>query len=282
MERAIESVKNQSYKDWELLIVDDGSIDNIISFITGIIASEPRIRLLSREKTRLKGPSTCRNIGIEIGRGQFIAFLDSDDYWLPNRLENICNFIQDTQAEAVYSGAEIKRKDGLHPRFSRSLEIGESLFDFVLKNNSFIPTPSLVVKAWIAKKSKFNECLTHHEDYDFFIRVGDFCEWKYYDGMEVIVDWSESTNREINYRDCLWFFQQYKSESVDSAARKRYLLSIAGEMVSKAAPYPYLKEYLDLLKKEEFIMNGRYYLQFYFPALFKLLRQTKKNISNFW
>jgi len=81
---AIESVQSQSYGDWELLVVDDNSTDNTVEIIQALINKDPRIRLL---KNKGKGVSSARNVGLDSARGDFITFLDADDFYYPGALE---------------------------------------------------------------------------------------------------------------------------------------------------------------------------------------------------
>ncbi|MBI9042225.1 glycosyltransferase family 2 protein [Lutibacter sp.] len=82
--RSIESVLQQTYKNWELLIIDDGSTDNSVEIIEKFSAEDARIKLIKLSIN--SGPAICRNTGIEKASGSFIAFLDSDDYWDENKL----------------------------------------------------------------------------------------------------------------------------------------------------------------------------------------------------
>jgi glycosyltransferase involved in cell wall biosynthesis len=88
LEEAIESVLAQTYTDWELLLVDDGSSDGSSELARKFIAqNSARIRYLEHEDHQNLGMSASRNLGIWNARGDYIAFLDADDYWLPERLE---------------------------------------------------------------------------------------------------------------------------------------------------------------------------------------------------
>jgi glycosyltransferase involved in cell wall biosynthesis len=80
----LASVKSQSFSDWEHLLADDGSTDNSVAIIEAAMAADSRIRLLRTPHNA--GPSAARNLGIESARGRFIAFLDADDLWLPEKL----------------------------------------------------------------------------------------------------------------------------------------------------------------------------------------------------
>lgn len=82
----IKSVINQTYSNWEMLIVDDCSTDNSISIINDYCTSDNRIRLIKLEENG--GAAVARNRGIKEANGRFIAFLDSDDLWHPEKLKN--------------------------------------------------------------------------------------------------------------------------------------------------------------------------------------------------
>ncbi|VCV39361.1 glycosyltransferase family 2 protein [Escherichia coli] len=81
---SIESVISQTYENWELLITDDCSSDDTISIINTFISKDHRIKLFQNSKN--SGAAISRNLSISNARGDYIAFLDSDDIWLPNKL----------------------------------------------------------------------------------------------------------------------------------------------------------------------------------------------------
>lgn len=82
--RAIDSVRKQTHKNWELIVVDDGSTDDTAAFVSKQYGSDPRIRYIHQTNA---GVSAARNTGINAARGNFVAFLDSDDVWKPWKLE---------------------------------------------------------------------------------------------------------------------------------------------------------------------------------------------------
>ena len=84
---AIRSVQNQTFPDWELLVIDDGSTDDSARIVTDFADRDSRIRLLKSEKSTGL-PATPRNTGISAASGRYIAFLDCDDEWLPTKLEH--------------------------------------------------------------------------------------------------------------------------------------------------------------------------------------------------
>ena len=88
----IESVINQTYENWELLVVDDCSTDNSREIVKSFKQKDSRIRLIESE-INFGGPARPRNIGIDNSQGEYIAFLDADDVWLKNKLEIQLNLL---------------------------------------------------------------------------------------------------------------------------------------------------------------------------------------------
>ena len=99
--RAIRSVLNQAYQDFELIVVDDASTDNTEPVVRGF--RDPRIRYVRHNENR--GGSAARNTGIELCQGEYIAFLDADDEWLPGKLEHQLGVFQRAASDVglIYS-----------------------------------------------------------------------------------------------------------------------------------------------------------------------------------
>ncbi len=97
----IESVLNQTYKNWEMLIVDDLSPDNSNKTIEEYTKKDGRIKLIKLEKN--SGPAVARNKAIKEAQGRYIAFLDADDLWLPNKLEIQIKFMKEKKCALSYT-----------------------------------------------------------------------------------------------------------------------------------------------------------------------------------
>jgi len=103
---AIESVFRQTYDNWELLLVDDGSWDGSSAIARGYAEEYPgRVRYLQHEGHANRGTSTSRNLGIRSGKGEYMAFLDSDDVWLPRKLEEQVFILESQPSTGMVYGA---------------------------------------------------------------------------------------------------------------------------------------------------------------------------------
>ena len=99
--KSIDSVLLQTYDNWELIIIDDCSPDESNKIIKEYLSKDSRIKFVKLEKN--SGAAVARNKGIEIAKGRFIAFLDSDDLWLPEKLEKQISFMKDNNLAFTYS-----------------------------------------------------------------------------------------------------------------------------------------------------------------------------------
>src|SRR5258708_32365492 len=107
---AIESVRRQSFPYFELLVVDGGSRDETCDVVREIIRREPRVRLIKNETDH--GPAHARSVGIKQAKGRYIAFLDADDYWLPEKLEIQISFMSRTSTKFCFSRYRGVSEDG--------------------------------------------------------------------------------------------------------------------------------------------------------------------------
>lgn len=110
LKQSVESVKNQTYGNWELLLVDDGSTDGTAALAEGLAAEDGRIHVFHTKGRQ--GPAVARNTALENASGEYAAFLDSDDLWLPEKLEKQLAFMQQTGADFSCTGYMRISEDG--------------------------------------------------------------------------------------------------------------------------------------------------------------------------
>ena len=101
IEESIQSVINQTYLFWELIIIDDGSKDQSVNIVEKYAKLDKRIKLVQSKKNL--GVAKARNQGTQLAKGRYIAFLDSDDIWLPDKLNHQIKFMQEKQAPMSYT-----------------------------------------------------------------------------------------------------------------------------------------------------------------------------------
>ncbi|MDE5894184.1 MAG: glycosyltransferase, partial [Acetatifactor sp.] len=113
IEETIRHVAAQTYRDWELLLVVDGSKDRSIQVIKDYqeAENESRLRIIDREEN--VGAAKARNIGLQKATGRYIAYVDADDLWMPEKLERELQFMKEKQAAFVFSGYEFADEDGI-------------------------------------------------------------------------------------------------------------------------------------------------------------------------
>lgn len=110
IELAIESVLNQTYSNFELLVINDCSKDGTAKLVEAFSAKDNRVRLISNEKN--SGVSFTRKHGLEESNGSWIAILDSDDAWAPDKLEKQIKLQKRTNADLLFTGSAFMDPDG--------------------------------------------------------------------------------------------------------------------------------------------------------------------------
>lgn len=108
---SIRSVQQQTYEQWELLIIDDASIDNTVGIIKNFMAQDSRIKLHTLPTNQ--GAGFARNIGIKAATGTYISFLDADDLWKPQKLEKQLKLMAEEHIDVCYSSYELINAEGV-------------------------------------------------------------------------------------------------------------------------------------------------------------------------
>ena len=106
IENTVQMVLQQTYQDFELILVDDCSTDNSVALLEELLEQRKDVRLRLVKKERNQGAAAARNTGLDMASGRYIAFLDADDVWLPHRLEAGLRFMEEKKAGFVFSAYE--------------------------------------------------------------------------------------------------------------------------------------------------------------------------------
>ena len=150
----------------EILVVDDGSTDDTAGFVTG---AYPEVRVLRQEN---RGVSAARNAGIRAAKGELVAFLDSDDEWLPRKLERQLQAMQESPGALLCHTNEVWIRNGrrVNP-MKKHQKFGGWIFDKALPLCVISPSSVLVDRRLFDEVGLFDESLPACEDYDLWLRV---------------------------------------------------------------------------------------------------------------
>jgi teichuronic acid biosynthesis glycosyltransferase TuaG len=163
---AINSVLAQTYRNWELLVLDDGSKDNTLRIIEEFSQKDSRIKALPNGKNM--GVSATRNRGIELASGDWIAFLDSDDMWEPEKLEKQFEIVEKEAAEFLFTGSSYVNEEG--EPYKGIFEVPEKITYKKLRNQNVISCSSVLIKKKYFENIKMEKD-EMHEDYAVWLRV---------------------------------------------------------------------------------------------------------------
>lgn len=199
----IESLREQTYVNWELLIVDDGSTDNISDFIPDNYGSDSRIRFIKRDREP-KSASTCRNIGIENATGDYVIFLDSDDL-----LESFC---LEQRAQVMINNPSLNfavfrfRYLNAEGRYiENDYNNGKDpLINFLTNKSYWNVTCPIWEKSFLIKIGGFNQNFLRYQDIEMHIRA--------------------ITTPNVNYK--IFFELQPDSIVIPSIKKPNYLFSL--------------------------------------------------------
>lgn len=286
----LKSIIAQTYTNWECIIVDDGSSDDSLLVINSFVEKDVRFRLINRRSDRNKGASTCRNIGIENSKGEFIQFLDSDDLMSENKLEQQILSIPDFN-ENIICTCKWSRFIKI-PNDSVNFEALDSYSDFddipnfleaLATSKGYFPIHAyLIKKSIINKTGLWNEYLSINDDSEFLIRL--FCNTdKIYFAPNAIAyyRWTGSENIS-NYNDY---------HKVNDAINSWRLIDILLKIRFKTQKI----NYVDIMKKGLFINVKNSFPELTFKhndffekqlaeikLIHRLKKIIKKNFSKLW
>jgi glycosyltransferase involved in cell wall biosynthesis len=285
--RCIDSVMVQSWPPDQIIVVDDKSDFSVSSFLCKHYGNT--IHVISNDRNL--GPAESRNIGARAAKGEYIAFLDSDDYWHPEKLEKqLAIFAANKDVGLVYCDQWIVGVDG-HKMESKKLLLDQRLWEHLLRGWT-APNPSTLVfkRSVFMQLGGFDPQLRSSEDHDLWMRIAQaripvaFCP-------DRLSFFSMGSPSRLSYNDGFRlnglkpFLSKWRSQIVESYGRK-YYKRFEADYVNKVA-FPLV---IDAIKKLDFlraltitwkhlIFNAPFYKQLGAGLLRKLLRNLRSNAS---
>ncbi|MDA9626947.1 glycosyltransferase [Candidatus Pelagibacter sp.] len=172
--QAIESVILQSYKNFELIIIDDYSSDSSYEIINEFKKKDSRIKVYRNLKKL--GPADTRNRAIKIARGEWISIIDSDDIFFPNKIEKQLKLVNKNK-DLIFVGSNLIFIDhkGTHLAYYKYTNNSKTLKKKVVRNKSFPPHSSYFVKKkYLLKIGGYNKRFLMAPDYDLLLRLESF------------------------------------------------------------------------------------------------------------
>lgn len=167
IKRAIDSVLDQSWSNYEIIVVDDSSTDRTSSIVEKIIQQSNQKITLIKNKINY-GVAESRNRGISAAQGTFLAFLDSDDEWYPDKLLDDQTYIVSHKVNWVFSNYDVFDENGIlkQKRIRRS---GKYNYSDIIKDGNPIGLLTVVIRRSIIGNEKFSSL--PHEDYRFWLKI---------------------------------------------------------------------------------------------------------------
>lgn len=190
--KAINSIVNQTFKDWELIVVDDGSTD-FTNLVIKEYSSSGNIKYHYQDNMER---SVARNTGISLSEGEWICFLDSDDYFLPTRLQDLHDYIISSKAGDLFYFTDIcyESSDSFYISCYRQ-PARERILDYLATYT--IGTPQVCIHKSLLRIEKFNPYLTTGEDFELWLRLSMLSVPTYIPHQPTIVA-TEHAERSVN------------------------------------------------------------------------------------
>ena len=187
---AIESVRAQAHQSFEILVIDDGSSDEICQVMAGF--GDPRIRFVQQANG---GASAARNLGLDLARGRFVAFLDSDDVFLPGHLAAMAAVLEGREKTVAYSPVRAIRGRGIIVRPPRPIGPGEAMSTYLMCDRGFVQTSGLVVPVEAGRAVRYRRDASYGDDTDFAVRL-QLAGYRFVMTQTPTVDWFDGPDPE--------------------------------------------------------------------------------------
>ena len=170
LSRSILSVKNQSFKDWELIIVDDGSTDDTNLVVSKFVENDNRIKYIYQSN---KERSAARNNGINNSKGDYVCFIDSDDLYEDNYLKELQKFILENEdIKSIFFCNVSRLENGVKEKVSiETLEIYNNPIEYILLSKETVIPARVCIHNEILNINQFDETLNVSEDAELFTRI---------------------------------------------------------------------------------------------------------------
>jgi glycosyltransferase involved in cell wall biosynthesis len=164
--RALSSIYHQTYKNYDIIIVDDGSVDNTKGVVESFFKNKKiKYKYIYQENT---GPSSARNNGVQNSDSEYIAFLDSDDEWHYKKLEIQIKAIEENSL--LFLGSIYTYDDFIYEK-NEEIELSKYTFEKLIFSNKFSTPGVIIKKSFYLQLKGFDNSMKYAEDYDLWLRA---------------------------------------------------------------------------------------------------------------
>lgn len=253
LRKAVESLQAQTYQSIEIIIVDDCSSDDTEETVKNM--KDKRIRYIKHERN--KGGSEARNTGIKQANGRFVGFLDSDDQWLPEKLEKqLSVFKQNPFAGVVYTGVNVVKGGEVIETVTPQHK--GNLLKMLLERNCLNTTSSILVKKELLDEvGGFDGALPSCQDWDLYLRLARISNFDFvkdplvlffeHDGERI------TTNKRASAQGHMQIFQKYKELARKQDARTfQQFISYISKIIIKIGIGSQNEEAMKMARKVSF------------------------------
>ncbi|MFP3867809.1 MAG: glycosyltransferase family 2 protein [Desulfobacteraceae bacterium] len=224
LKTAIQSVLDQNFHDFEIIVVDDASEDTTYQTVNGF--KDNRLKYIYHEIQ--KGEAASRNTGITNASAQYIAFLDDDDEWLPEKLKLQIDLLENrlSKVGAVYTGflfVNLHDKRILRQRIPTKR--GDVFNEMLVTNVVGAPSTVLIKRQCIDRVGLFDEKLSYFVDYDFFLRIAKYFHFDYIERPLVkyhVHDTKLSNNIGIVYQGLTELIKKYRNNNASESPHNKF------------------------------------------------------------
>lgn len=251
IKRTIDSVLNQSFKDFDIFVIDNNSIDNTEEIINAY--NNPKINYKKIENNGVIAAS--RNKGIFLSRSKYIAFLDSDDWWKPEKLKISIEFLEDGNDLICHDLEQIfttQRNKASKEYKKYRYKFKKSFFESLLKDGNNIATSSLIVRRdIICKLGGFSECksISGSEDYDMWFRISSITN-KFYvinNNLGYYTYGVDNFSNDIKLRKALkTLIQRFERLCLKKKSKPTYLYYLASSLYISSGQFKNALKYFKL------------------------------------
>ena len=266
LKRALQSVLKQTYSNYEVLVVDDKSEENVQETVASF--DDPRIRYFLNTKST-SNANVCRNIGQNNAKGKYVAMLDSDDEWLPNHLSSKLQFLKVNNCDGVFGSAYVDDGEKRMLRLSRPRGENELMLDYLLTSGR-APTPTHFYKTECAKTIPWDEHLGRHQDFDFSARFAERFLFLACEDPTAIIHWKKGEKRTEDIPSQIRFFQKH-SKNISPNVKVKYLTETYSKIANRIE--------IPKNQREFFSIQSLKYISFMSLADFSLISSKRGGLG---